>query len=179
MSHTIQGRLLDLLSNYPADVVYVINGKPVTKSDILQGKRERQRRQLAAKRRNYEPLIRPCWIQVFWTNGISGVFYRGWWLYVNTLHAYWEIGVRRDSELVLKIMRVFPCSHLPMTINFDPWKESFASYYHRPTPKRPTKQGMAVAWAKVSTNRQLLDILDPHQRKQISVPMPLQRLPGG
>lgn len=154
-----------LLTNYPADVVCVINGQVVTKADILQRKRERQRRQLATKRRNYEPLIKPCLVQVFWTNGIagvnggSGVFYRGWWLYISTLHAYWEIGIRWDSELVLKIMRVFPCGHLPMIINFEPWKESFAAYYHRSTLKRPANQGMTVAWAKVSPNRRLLDII--------------------
>lgn len=149
-----------LLFNHPADVVCVIDGNPITKADVLQAKRERQGRQLAAKRRDYDPLIKPCFVHVFWTNGLGEAgFYRGWWLYINTLHASWNIGPNRDSEIALKAMRLFPCGYLPMIENFNPWKEAFADMYHRPTLKRPDKQGMAIAWAKVSAGGwQLLDI---------------------
>lgn len=151
------------LSNYPADVIYVINGNPITKADLLRAKRERQRRQLVAKRRNWDPLIKPCFVWVFWTNGLGGEagFYRGWWLYINTLHASWNIGTKWGDQrkLALKAMGLFPCGYLPMIENFNPWKEAFAGMYHRPTLKRPGKQGMAIARAEVSANgRQILDI---------------------
>lgn len=148
-----------LLSNYPLDVVYLINGEPITRGDILQGKQSRQRRQLAAKRRNYEPIIKPCWIQVGWCPGFSGFAFRGWWLYVQTLHVSWAITRNRNEGFRLEIMRLFPCGYLPMIENFESWQEAFAGVYHRPTLKRPVTYGAVTAWAKVSASgRQLLDI---------------------
>lgn len=145
-----------LLSNYPDDVVCVVNGKPITKSDILYAKRERQRMELAAKRcSSYDSIIKPCFV---WTFYNSGLVYGGWWLYVRTLKESWEIDLRRQGEMVLKIMRLFPCGYLPIFENFTPWLAAFAKEYHYPTRKRPVRQGMAVARA-VALNDRLVDVI--------------------
>lgn len=145
------------LRNYPPDVICVINGRPITKGDILENKRRRQRRELEWKRRNWEPVIRPCFI---WTFYNQGFIYGGWWLYVQTLHE--SFGIGRSKEMVLKIMGLFPCGYLPMVENFEVWKVEFARIYRRPTRKRPDKNGMAPAWAQLSHNGILLDVFGDH-----------------
>lgn len=147
------------LSNYPEDVVAVVNGKPITKADIRKEKRSHQERRLRAKRRSYEPTIKPCLVWVFWTDGLkpSG-FFMGWYLYIHSLHNSQGISIQRDRKLVLKIMRMFPCGYLPIIENFEQWKVAFAAAFHRPTIKRPDKQGMAVAWAVFSSTGIIVDI---------------------
>jgi len=145
-----------LLSNYPSDVVAVINGKPVTKADLLQAKQERQRRILAIRMLADHPITRPCFV---WTFYIDGFIKGGWWLYVKTSRKHWCINATGlYSHFILQIMRMFPCGYLPMIENFRPWKAAFADAYHYPTRKRPTRQGMIVARAKVDCNGSLLDI---------------------
>lgn len=150
-----------LLANYSDDVIFVINGLPITKTDILNVKRERQARQLALKRRTYEPITRPCFVWTFWTNGLGETgFFRGWWLYIKTLHESWIIDPRYRTDLTLKVMRLYPCGYLPMIENFNPWKAAFAATYPYPTKKRPDRQGMVIARAKISSNgAALLDII--------------------
>ena len=146
------------LSPYPRNTVYVINGHPVTKADILDGKRERQRRELYTKRYDCSPVITPCFI---WTFHNESFIYHGWWLYVRT-HRYGDWNIATDGlykDFILKIMTLFPCGYLPVKENYYRWKEAFAAAYHRPAWKRPEKQGMAIAWAKVDVqHRRLLDI---------------------
>ncbi len=61
-----------LLSNYPPNVIAVVNGHPITKNDILHGKRSRQRRILTSKLRQREPLIKPCFVKIMamWPCGL-------------------------------------------------------------------------------------------------------------
>jgi len=143
------------LSNWPEDVVMVINGMGITRADILKNKRQRQRRLLQEKMHNYDPVVKPCFV---WTFHNKSWLYGGWWLYVKTLKLDWQIDERHQPELVLKAMSLFPCGLLPVIENFDPWMAAFAEQYHRPTWKRPENQGMAMAWATINSSRSLVDI---------------------
>jgi hypothetical protein len=146
------------LFNWQDDVVCVINGHRITKSDILENKRRRQARRLAAIRACDEPLIKPCFVWVFYN---QYWIYHGWWLYVKTLKHSWEISERKawnSMKFVPKIMQMFPCGYLPIIENYGRWRETFAESYHYPTRKRPEKQGMAIAWAKVGAGGHLMDI---------------------
>ena len=144
------------LFNYPPDVVYVVNGHPVTRADILTAKRERQRRELEWKRRNREPVIKPCFI---WTFYNDSWIYGGWWLYVRTLKESYQLRTDLEHCLILRIMQLFPCGHLPMLENYNLWKADFARTYHYPITHRPDKNGMAIAWAQISPDGILLDVL--------------------
>ncbi len=157
MQQAINSSSRGFLRNCPKDVVYVVNGKLITKCDILDAKRARQRRILAAKRRLREPVVKPCFVWVFYN---ESWIYHGWWLYVKTLKYSWGINLKngRYSHFTLEIMRMFPCGYLPFIENFTPWMAAFADRYHYPTQKRPDKQGMAVAQVKVSPNGDLLNI---------------------
>lgn len=144
------------LQNYPDDVIAVINGQPITKADKLWAKRERQERQLATRRRNYETAQRPCFIWVF---KVETFPYEGWWLYVKTLKNSWGLDFQRfDRELILKIMRLWPCGYLPIIENFGLWKREFAKVYHRETSKRQLNQGMVIAMAEIDYLGRLVDV---------------------
>lgn len=143
------------LHNYPSDVVLVINGKPTTRQDILADKRERQVRQMAAKRRSRENKIKPCFIWVFYNNSD---LYGGWWLYVKTLRQSWQISSGHAYKFILPIMELFPCGYLPIIRNFRPWMATFAETYPWPTRKRPDRQGMALARAVISPGGWLVEV---------------------
>ena len=100
------------LTHYPPDVVRVVNGVPVTRSDILAAKRERQARELAWKRRSREDRIVPCFVNVFYNPHFP---YMGWWLYVLTRKSQYGVGFRGVSgTLLLDCMQVYPCGFLPI-----------------------------------------------------------------
>lgn len=145
------------LSNYPSDVVYVVNGRPVTRTDILDAKRARQRRILDNIRRNWEPISKPCFV---WTFFNKGFLFGGWHLYIKTIDHSWGIGSRHHAQLILPIMRLFPCGYLPVMANFHEWMIAFANAYHYPTQKRPENQGMAIARATIDDTGRLLSIED-------------------
>ncbi len=132
--------ILQFLSD---DVVAFVNGRPVTKSDILDGKRSRQAKHLQTVRR-MGPVKKPGFVWVFRNAGFP---YGGWWLYVLTVARSWELGYRRlgpYSKFTILAMRLFPCGLLPMRENFGPWMPIFAETYFRPTDKRPTDNGLAL-----------------------------------
>lgn len=128
------------LSNYPPDVVMLVGGSngviPITKDDILDTKRRRQVRKLEFKRRNWDLVVRPCFVWVFCND--SWLF-NGYWLYVKTLKKSWQVDWRSRPDMVLKIMGMFPCGVEPVIENFTEWKVAFAETYHYPTRKRPMK----------------------------------------
>lgn len=147
-----------LLSNYPDDVVAIINEQVITKSDVLRGKREQQGRELAAKRYNPEPVSKPCFV---WTFHNPGFIKGGWHLYVRTSKHSWAITHARitsfgGEEPVLKIMKMYPCGYLPMFENFYDWKAAFAEHY---PARHAAGQGMVIARAKISVSGQLLDVM--------------------
>lgn len=129
-----------VLSNFPPDVVAVVNGHPITKGDILDGKRRRQARRLDMIRASYEPITKPAFVWVF---HVDAFIYHGWHLYVHTLKKDW--GISGDDQMVLKVMRLFPCGLEPDVNNLRAWKIAFAEAYHYPTQKRPENQGLALA----------------------------------
>jgi len=155
---TEKGNLIGLigprgfLSNYPPDVIAVINGQPITRADILRGKQERQARQLARKRQPFDYIIKPAFVWVFDNGPI--IPYGGKWLYLRTLKQEYQI---RDSRTRLQIMSVFPCGLLPMIENYEIWKQAFISYYCRPDHRRP--QGLAICHVRLSYNGQVIEVL--------------------
>lgn len=143
------------LANYPSDVVYIVNGQAITRADILENKRRRERRRVEWQRRNWEDVTCPCFI---WTFYNPGFIYGGWWLYIKTAKESFRVTFRNDKEMILKIMDLFPCGLLPIIENFDLWKATFAETYHRPIKNRPEQNGMVIAWARLSYNGMLLDV---------------------
>jgi len=146
------------LFNYPPDVVMVVNGTPITKSDILANKRTRQVRELENKRRIFSPKIVPCFIWVFDNGPIFP--YGGWHLYVKTLKSSWWLRPGRwyfngDTQAE-EVMNLYPLGLLPIWENFELWATTFAEVYQRPSGKRES-QGMVIAWAVVSGG-QLLEV---------------------
>lgn len=139
-----------------------INGHHINGPDILAAKRVRQARELQWKRRNTGALRKPCFAWVFWTDGLGSTgFFAGWWLYIQTANRYWQMDTRRcwDKEIILKIMVLFPCGHTSAIENFEAWMPDFAEQYHRPTIKRPNKNGLALARAVMApSGYQLVDI---------------------
>lgn len=151
------------LSNYPLDVIRVINGQPITKADILSAKRERQQEELITKRLSYEDIVKPCFIWTFYNRGFP---YGGWWLYVKTAQEDWgEFRGVLNTDIILKIMQIYPCGILPMYSMFEEWKAAFAKQYFYPTEKRPKKQGMAVAKAVINHSGHLKDVLPFNNNK--------------
>ena len=163
-----------LLSLWPADVVCVVNGQPVTTGDILCWKRERQARILAAKRSVCGSKVVPCFVWVFDNGPI--IPYGGPWLYVRTLKNAWcidRIGWERE-RLMFRIMGIFPCGYLPTTENYRQWQKTFMEVYHRPTEKRPYKSGMAQAWAIVDAGGMML--LDVYRERPNTASRPTAAL---
>lgn len=147
------------LSNHPPDVIHVFNGQPITKADILDTKRERQRL-LLNRKRQVKRVVVPCFVWVFYKDPATDPFYWGWYLYVRTLKHQYPIGFRgQNLQFRLPIMRLFPCGHLPMIENFTPWMRAFAEIYHRPIRGRPSNNGLAVARAVVDPGGRLLEVL--------------------
>lgn len=123
-----------LLALWPADVIAVINGQPITVADKLHAKRERNARNLARKRELPEVVVRPCFVWVF-DNG-PVIPYGGKWTYIRTLRQSWCIDRRHDApEWRLKTMETFPCGFLPLLLNYRRWQAAFLQWYHRPTRK--------------------------------------------
>ena len=136
------------LAGYPDEVVAVFNGTPVTKADILNSKRARQRRRMVWKRRRTELVTRPCHVWVF---HVPCFPYMGWWLYARTSRRKYRLRDRRD--LILKVMQLFPCGRLPMIELFREWKVAFAEAY-----SVGAREGRALARATIAPNGDLLDI---------------------
>jgi hypothetical protein len=147
-----------LLGNYPPDVVCVVNGRPVTKGDILDGKREKQRDILQRIERNDHPEIRPCYVWVFYNDGW---LFHGWYLYVRTgrRNECWAMNFQasRYEKLIPEIRNLFPCGVLPLPELFDEWAQAFSMQYARPTQKRSHHQGMVIARAVVGRG-ELIDV---------------------
>lgn len=145
-----------------ARAALVINGHRITAPDIIAAKRLRQACELQRRRRNTDQIIKPCFVWVFWTNGLGNTrFFMGWWLYVQTAKRYWQLDTRRhrDKEIILKAMSLFPCDHTSAIENFEAWMPDFAEQYHRATIKRPNKNGLALAQAVMDpTAYRLVDI---------------------
>lgn len=135
-------------------VIASVNGRLVTSADILNSKREWQRKRLQQKLAQREPVRKPCFV---WTFCNDGPLYGGWWLYIRTLNEDYGVSYRRNyRHLVPKVMALYPCGFEPDEAKFKQWAEVFATTYHRPTAKRPAHNGLALAVAEIAPNGQLL-----------------------
>ena len=135
------------LSNYPPDVVYVVNGRAITKGQLLEAKRNRQRMRLKYVRSSGELIVKPCFVWVF---RVESFAYYGWILYIRTLHKSWWISRDPDGingRFCLKAMQMFPCGVAPALENLRDWMPAFAEAHCWPTEKRPLDQGLALARA--------------------------------
>jgi len=151
---------------YPPDVVYVVNGRPVTKADILNYKRERQAKELARKREDSRKIIEKS--GYVWTFYNDTPFYGGWWLYLKTAYHDWNMNENRfGKEWIVKIMRIYPCGLLPIYENFRQWKAAFAEQYHYATWKRPQKQGFALVRIICDQYGRLYDVLPVDNKKMV------------
>lgn len=147
--------MISIFKNWGTDVVAIINGQVITKADILESKRQRQRRLLERKLAGGN-VQRPCFIWAFCNDGWM---YGDWWVYIRTLHGRWGIapGGRYDW-LVPKVMALYPCGYEPVKENFRAWVPVFAEAYHRPTVKRPNNNGLAIARCLIAPCGQPLDV---------------------
>lgn len=137
-------------------VVASVNGRLVTAEDILNSKREWQRKRLQRKLAQTEPTRKPCFVWVFRN---EGPFYGGWWLYIRTLNGDYGVSYRRNyRRLIPKVMALYPCGFEPDEVNFKMWAEAFASTHHRPTVKRPKNNALALAVAEIAPNGQLVNV---------------------
>ena len=138
----------------PPGVVALVNGRRVTKEDILAAKRERQRRRLKNIRRSTSYQVKPCFVWGFYND--TWIF-GGWWLYVRTHKRHWGLNRRDycDQILISQVMQQWPCGLLPDLAFYRWWIERFAEVYARSTEKRPDHQGMAQGWAVVDDPRLL------------------------
>ncbi len=155
----LKGPLKSLLCHYPPDVICIINGQALTKSDILDAKRTRQARELKNKLRSYDNIIKPCFVWTF--NNGPIIPYGGWWLYVRTLrHSWWVSRLYNSKEITFKIRTLFPCGMLPIRQNYQSWMREFARCYPRVTEKQPLDQGqgMVLARAVYEPGYRLIDI---------------------
>ncbi len=145
------------LQNYPLDVVAVnFSGSvivSITRKDILKNRRKRNIERLAKKRRFWNNEIKPCFIWVF--NNGPVLPYGGWWLYIRGAKRHWEV---RDKKLILQVMEIYPCGHLPIIESYSLWKPAFTAAYPRATKKRPIDQGMALARAIIAPGDCLVGI---------------------
>ena len=135
-----------LLRNWPANVVTLINGEPLTTEDILCAKRERQAAHLYHIRHPVVARSIPCFVWVFYN---EYWIYNGWHLYVRTVRQSWNLTMQQDRSLIREIMTLFPCGRLIMPEFFRDWKVAFATTYPRSTPKRSGRQGLTRARALV------------------------------
>lgn len=146
--------------------VLVINGKLITKGDMLANKHRRQRDQLLKKRQPRTSTTKPAFV---WTFLNPRFPYGGWWMYVRTLRRSWALTGKSYGPLILAAMELFPCGISPALENFRLWKKAFAMQYPRATVKRPRDQGMALVSAIVSARGDLLNVSAIQRGKAVRV----------
>ena len=144
----------------PQGVAYAVsNGRNglrmITYADLLKERKARQARHLA----HVTAVPRTRWaafVWVFWTPGLCGFAYRGWWAYLRTLSGDTALDFRGfNRELIQQAMLMFPCGIFPQAEYFELWKEAFAAEHRR--PGRFKKQGLAPVWVQVEDGHTWLE----------------------
>ena len=144
----------------PAGVAYAINDGPnglrmVTYSDLKAQRIARQRVHLESVE-SVPERRRAAFIWAFYQPGLFGCAYMGWWAYLrvcghpSAMKLQWNT-VNGHDLLARRCMELFPCGFLPLSENFDAWKEAFGIQYRR--PGRFKKQGLAPVWITYSEGR--------------------------
>ena len=142
-------RMLRTGSFLPKGVAYAIgegrNGlQMVTHADLKKARIEKQKAHLKSVL-STQPLRRAGFVWTFWTPGLAGFAFRGWWAYLRTLEGDTALNFRgMQTELISKVMGMFPCGILPSVENLDLWMEAFATEHSH--PGRFKKQGLALVW---------------------------------
>lgn len=136
--------------NWPPEIASIVNGDPVTFSELKTARIERQKRHMDLIMDSEIPLRRAAHI---WTFYVPGPFYGGWHLYIRTIKDRWWIRDRYSDDwaLIERIMKQFPCGLLPIPENFYEWKKAFSKMYRRGHRKR--KQGMVAVWVDTAGHR--------------------------
>jgi len=146
---TMMERMQQTGSFLPRGVAYAIsswhNGlQMVTYADLLLARKERQ----AAHLKLVLDSPRTRWagfIWTFWTPGLGGFAYRGWWAYLRTIEGNEPLNFRGlNHHVIQQAMDMFPCGVLPIEENLHQWMEAFGTEHHR--PGRFKKQGLAPVW---------------------------------
>lgn len=148
---------------FNGEIVAIVNGQRITRTDIRRAHQEQQARCLAAKRR-----LGPIWIPAFvWVfNNGPVIPYGGSHLYVRTRVNDWWISrhyhywTAHTGGLCEKIRKIYPCGIEPGAETFREWKLAFMDQHRRPDERWPDGNGMALIRALVHVEaRQLVDVL--------------------
>lgn len=140
------------LQNYPEDVIAVVNGIPITKADKVRAHQRRQRHQLDAKRRSFQDRELPCFVRVYYVPVFP---FMGWWLYVDTAYRSFNVDRLFDQRrLALQAMTLWPCGLLPITENYDRWKQVVADYYPWPASGK-SRRGQILGRAVIDSDGRL------------------------
>ena len=127
--------------------------KYTTKDDILREKRKYMEQHLWLKREAGVIYRRPAYVWVFWCCGVSGLFYKGWWIYligrgISTSKYFTQ------SPLFFRILELFPLVERNLFGHSDinKWKAEFVKRYQRGYwGGKP--QGKAPIWVEVKEGR--------------------------
>jgi len=141
-----------------------------TVADVLREKRERMEASLRHKRRSGVVSRRAVHVWSFFTPGIHGGFYMGWWMYLRGIGGQTLPGGGRKGclggDLLRRVRELFPVPGQDMLfgpIGSKDYAEAFASTYRRGTHcGRP--QGLAACWAQIDEWGHLVDIERPRKR---------------
>ena len=133
-------------------------------ADVLREKRERMEASLRGKRRSGVVSRRAVFIWSFWTPGIYGGFFMGWWLYLRGIGGRTiPAGGNKGSigpDLMRRVRELFPVpggQTLFGPIGKEDYAEAFALAYARGTHcGRP--QGLAICWARIDEWGYVMDI---------------------
>jgi hypothetical protein len=138
---------------WPREVACVEDGRNVTWDEIMDHRRENQRRRLETIMR-VEPRRRAAFVWVYYQPGLFGFAYQGYWLSIRTLNDCWTFNFRGSgcgNLNVTDVMRAFPCGILPAEDNFEQWKVVFSRAYSRPG-RRPHNAVVPV-WVELDSGR--------------------------
>lgn len=135
---------------WPKDLACIVNGERITYAQLKAERIERQRKRLRSIENAPMPVRHAAYAWVFYQPGLFGFAFMGYWLAIRTLHHTWTFSFR-GTELAgglktVDIMRMFPCGILPLSENFEKWKELFVKRHSR--PGRFRKQGMIMGWVE-------------------------------
>lgn len=140
----------------PPDVACYVNGEPVTWAEVMEIRRERQRRILEWKRRDFAGRWRPVRVTVrYFDQWLKG----GWHTYFDAAGGY-SHWVRKD-RYERALMEMFPVrnprSPLFPVANFYEWMEAFARTYTKGQfCRRP--RGCRIIWARMTGRGHWADV---------------------
>jgi len=148
---TMMERLKRTGSFLPKGVACAINDgrnglRMVTYADLLLQRKAKQAAHLKYVL-DVPQKRRASFVWTFWTPGLGGVAYRGWWAYLRTLDGDHALNFRGlEKDLIHQAMAMFPCGVLPCLENLDQWMEAFATEHSH--PGRFRRQGLAPVWLR-------------------------------